>query len=628
MPDVFISYTHVDNEPPTFNEKLRGWITVFHDELQRRLRMRLRRDVTIWRDPVLRANEDWDDVIEPQLRETKVFLAIATPDYVRSPACAREVDFFSAYAQSHGGLKVGSLWRIIKIAKLPLDDGSEALPQFQSGRHKFYTGGVDGALEIDPQLTPEAQYAFASLIEKVALGIRDTIRALEGTEPPAQRRTVYLAETSADLDETRDALRHEIEQLGHTVLPAAPLPHTPRYSELVAAQLENADLAIHLIGRSYGTVPDDLDASIVALQYAATAGVATRRPLERITWMRAGTQPQSERQIAFLDELRREGAIEMTSLDDLREKIRATLARPPGATGPAGTVFVAESSFELNDQRERVRERLRALGHKVIPDELLRPSPEFADCTRDLIARADVSVHAIGRTYGTVPDGLDQSTCEIGYDLACARDPALPRVVWLGDDAPPRPDPRYDAFVAKVRAGSAVLGGPLIGVVDVVAAALGAKPEPVPSAPATPQPTRRSVYLVFEPIDAAAADAVGKALDANNLDVRVAPTTEADEGTFRAEIEDHLRSCDGVLIYRGEADEMWLYRKLVDLKRAYAYGRRREFDATGILYGDPKAGKTAVERGGIVFMQSYGGLDPSALDPFIVALRRSRGEAM
>ena len=53
--DVFISYAHFDNEP--MFEGQRGWVEVFHQALEVRLRQLLGEDPAVWRDLSLAGND-------------------------------------------------------------------------------------------------------------------------------------------------------------------------------------------------------------------------------------------------------------------------------------------------------------------------------------------------------------------------------------------------------------------------------------------------------------------------------------------------------------------------------------------------------------------------------------------
>ena len=90
-----------------------------------------------------------------------------------------------------------------------------------------------------------------------------------GTSAARSGVAVYLAETTHDLSSERDDIRRELQQLGHTVLPDRPLPrYGPDLESAVRDYLDRCDLALHLVGATYGMVPEAAERSVIALQNA------------------------------------------------------------------------------------------------------------------------------------------------------------------------------------------------------------------------------------------------------------------------------------------------------------------------------------------------------------------------
>jgi hypothetical protein len=62
---------------------------------------------------------------------------------------------------------------------------------------------------------------------------------------------------------------------------------------------------------------------------------------------------------------------------------------------------------------------------------------------------------------------------------------------------------------------------------------------------------------------------------------------EGDETELREYHQDNLVDCDGVIIYYGAANELWVQRKLADLRKAFGLGRTRPYRAKAIIVGVP-----------------------------------------
>ena len=111
-----------------------------------------------------------------------------------------------------------------------------------------------------------------------------------------------------------------------------------RQESLEGANLEEANLSIHLIGSAYGEIPNGADRSIVDLQnqYAAEKSQKTSKEnFSRLIWLSPILSNASERQRAFIDNLKRdtdaqEGAeILQTPLEDFKNIIREELLESP-----------------------------------------------------------------------------------------------------------------------------------------------------------------------------------------------------------------------------------------------------------------------------------------------------------
>jgi hypothetical protein len=88
--DIFISYTHLDNEP--FEGVELGWVSTFFHNLEKRLRMKLgKREVSLWMDHHdLVGNKPLTPQIKQALERTATFLVLVSPSYLNSEWCRKE----------------------------------------------------------------------------------------------------------------------------------------------------------------------------------------------------------------------------------------------------------------------------------------------------------------------------------------------------------------------------------------------------------------------------------------------------------------------------------------------------------------------------------------------------------
>jgi len=94
--------------------------------------------------------------------------------------------------------------------------------------------------EFNEIFGPEAQQDFWLKLDDLVHDMCGLLKMLESDVPfpdsPADRGAVYLAVTTTDLRDEREAIKRDLEQHGHTVLPDRPLPLA--VSELEAAVRE------------------------------------------------------------------------------------------------------------------------------------------------------------------------------------------------------------------------------------------------------------------------------------------------------------------------------------------------------------------------------------------------------
>ena len=117
--DVFISYSHIDNQ--SLGDERGGWVDIFHEHLQNFVNVHLGKRAKVWRDKRLSGAETFSSEIEQQLRSSAVLVSVLSPGYMQSTWCNRELMGFTENAQGSGKLRVGKYQRVVKVLRLPVD---------------------------------------------------------------------------------------------------------------------------------------------------------------------------------------------------------------------------------------------------------------------------------------------------------------------------------------------------------------------------------------------------------------------------------------------------------------------------------------------------------------------------
>jgi hypothetical protein len=372
---LFISYAHIDNQPLAPDQK--GWVSRFHESLEAMLSMRLGRRAAIWRDLKLSGNDVFADEIVAQFPKTAILISVLTPRYVESEWCTREVREFCKAAELSGGVVSDKRSRIVKVIKTPVDSEGP-LPSVMKDvlGYPFYVFDECGTpLELDPAFGPEMGPKYHLKIAKLAWDISLQLKQLV---PPAaeaagtlvegagtSRPTVYLAECSWDQRQAREALEADLRMHGYPILPARPLPRQEEaYLAEVTRMLALAKLSIHLVGSTYGAVPDGpAGQSVVVLQNELAAQRSRIAGLRRVIALQDGTKSEHAEQQQFIDMLHRDAEAQLGAdllicdNETLKAAIHVTLEklqRPePPITVDSGGARRAKLVYIICDSRDR-----------------------------------------------------------------------------------------------------------------------------------------------------------------------------------------------------------------------------------------------------------------------------------
>ena len=345
--DIFLSYAHIDDRPV---DDVKGWVTTLHERLNNRVAQLVGSELKIWWDQREQENQYLVGMIGERISNTRLLVSIVTPRYLNSKWCRAEVAEFCRRADEAGGITVADQPRVFKVVKTPINpdhdiDELKGLVDF-----RFFEGERGMEREFRQEVGANKDLKYWEQFEDLAQAIK---RAVESAQPETQAvapdelplaKKVYLAQTTADLRDERDRIKRELLQREFYVLPDHDLP-TDTAAELeaaVRADIKRCVLSVHLIGESYGSIPDgdDAERSTVCWQ-SDIAGERTQTDPKfvRLVWMPPGLQPKPGRHARLLEDLRanvRAGSeLLETPLEDLKTRILEKLAPPPPSVAPA-----------------------------------------------------------------------------------------------------------------------------------------------------------------------------------------------------------------------------------------------------------------------------------------------------
>jgi hypothetical protein len=244
------------------------------------------------------------------------------------------------------------------------------------------------------------------------------------------------------------------------------------------------------------------------------------------------------------------------------------------------TIYLAETTDDLSEQRRQIREELKLHGYRILPE---RPLPyvfaAYAEEVKKNLAEADAAISLLGHTYGLIPDGAgDRSILHLQLDLAnefADGRSGFKRLIWMPEGWEAS-DAKLGQMLQQVKehadphTGMEFLQTSLEEFKTLMHKRLtatglnGHAPKPAPAAH-----ERRKVYLVCDRRDISDAKPLIAWLQKERRYEVVLPEFEEIEGeTPLADIhQQNLLECDGVIVYYGQGSSRWVNAKKSDIEK-------------------------------------------------------------
>jgi serine/threonine protein kinase len=296
-------------------------------------------------------------------------------------------------------------------------------------------------------------------------------------------------------------------------------------------------------------------------------------------------------------------------------------------------VYLATTTSDVQDERDRIRRELLERGHLVLPDgPLPMLSGDVEAFVRQCLDKCTFAIHLLGRRYGVTPEDSSESTQALQLRLTAqqAQRPDLQRLIWLlgaGEIA----DERQRAFVLRVQEDPAlhqraeIIEGNLnLLKKDLIRRLAPPQEKPKMAVPARAAGGAPKLYLICDPKDEAQVEALEDYLFDQGLEVSL-PAFDGDDAAAAALHQDNLRTCDAVLVYYAAAPKAWVDIKLRELLKAAGYGRDKPIAVQAVYIAPPhdhRKERYRSHQAGVI--RQLDELTPSAeLDAFITQVKEA-----
>jgi serine/threonine protein kinase len=256
-------------------------------------------------------------------------------------------------------------------------------------------------------------------------------------------------------------------------------------------------------------------------------------------------------------------------------------------------VYLATTTSDVQDERDRIRRELLERGHQVFPDSPLPMlSRDVETAVRQSLEKCTIAIHLLGRHYGVTPEDSSESIPALQLRLTAehAVRPEMQRLIWMVGG--PIADQRQQSFVLRVQEDPALHHRAEIieGNLNLLKKDLIRRLSPPEEKPKTP-PSRAAggppnLYLICDPKDEPQVEALEDYLFDQGLEVSL-PAFDGNDAEAAALHQDNLRTCDAVLVYYGAAPKAWVDIKLRELLKATGYGRENPIAAQSVYIAPP-----------------------------------------
>jgi Domain of unknown function (DUF4062) len=374
--DVLITFADKDNEN---TKKLEGgWASNFKRFLELMLYQ------VLGEKPKVVLKSEFDSITASNLANVAVMVPILSHDFVTSGQC---LDIVEAFVQKVGDENLPQ--RLFKVLKAPLTLQEQPTHLRDLMAYEMFQLDIESGQmkEYSDFFSPEAEKQYWMILVDLAYDIHEALLLLKDGAAKAEvknlfsRKTIYLAETSHDLSIQRNIIKRELQRYGYLVLPKHALPPTDAaVRSVVAKDLGDCTYSIHLIGNSYGDIPEGGETSVVEIQNElATKASATKRSqnedFTRLIWISANMRNVSDRQKSFIEALKRdteaqEGTeILQTPLEDFKNIMREELVevhdRKGGSAVRGKTIYLLHDRVDQNEVKPYL-EMMQKSGFEVI----------------------------------------------------------------------------------------------------------------------------------------------------------------------------------------------------------------------------------------------------------------------
>jgi hypothetical protein len=252
-------------------------------------------------------------------------------------------------------------------------------------------------------------------------------------------------------------------------------------------------------------------------------------------------------------------------------------------------IFLAETSFDQQENRDILKRELRHLGYKVLPVLSIPGESEHARAViEENIRQSVVAIHMMGAYYGEFIKNAKYSLIDFQARVVkefieskekCSKPY---QIIWIPSDLRTT-DQRQSLYLKRIKRDETqekteIIEAPL----EVFKTIVNNKLNELTYKPIVSPESGYSLYLICEEAEKRDLQEYINLIQSRGFRIVTSQPTEKEYHSITEHIR-LLKKSDAVLIYKGESSMEWLNSKLRDLVKVPGFGKEKPFKAIGIF---------------------------------------------
>lgn len=408
--DIFINYEGSVNSEQNAPDQ---WPVSFCEYLSMVMeRMNNRKLTFIMHDDILSRQNLMGKEVSQIFSKTAVFITIISSESVKSQGYINEIETIYNAIYSNVSDSSRDVNRIFKVLTAPLTDDEQPPSLLNELNYNFFEinrfSKKIRRFEILEQTGPEEKF-WAKLVD-LAYDIQTSLNRLDSVTNKKQDKFVFLAETTMDQHDNRDAIKRELQNMDVGIFPLINLPNdSAKIENLIDGYLNRSALSVHIMGANYGDFVKNSKYSLIDLQNRIVKDYLDKtkneNKLKRLIWIPNDIKHPEQRQSLFINRLKRDDSREFTEIVEapielfkniLKSRVDEIGKKTPSFDGSKKVYLI----YEKNEKEtgEEIKNLIKKKGFEILEQNLIQQEKNCITIHKENLIKSDAVIIFRGKS--------------------------------------------------------------------------------------------------------------------------------------------------------------------------------------------------------------------------------------